>query len=117
LLQRVEDFPGIVILATNLKDNIDEAFARRFQSLIYFPLPNVEQRQRLWKNTLNGKVLLSEKVDLYKLAEEHELSGGAITNVVRYGAISALQMNRDTIHRDDLISGVVKELRKEGKTI
>ena len=117
LLQRVEDYPGIVILATNLKANIDDAFARRFQSLVYFPLPDVEQRHRLWKNTLNGKKHLAVGVDLHHLAEDYELSGGAIINVVRYGAISALQMNRNTINRDDLVNGVSKELRKEGKTI
>jgi hypothetical protein len=117
LLQRVEDYPGIVILATNLKANIDEAFARRFQSLVYFPLPNVSQRKRLWENTLNGRSGLIDGVDLENLASEYELSGGAIANVVRYGAISALQMNRNTINRDDLVKGVTKELRKEGKTV
>ena len=117
LLQRVEDYPGIVILATNLKANIDEAFARRFQSLVYFPLPDVSLRQRLWENTLNGKAVLDADVDLAYLANEYELSGGAITNVVRYGAISALQMKRASINRDDLVEGVAKELRKEGKTI
>lgn len=117
LLQRVEDFPGIVILATNLKDNIDEAFARRFQSLVYFPMPDADQRQRLWQNMLNGKRNLADGIDLQKLAEEYELSGGAITNVVRYGAISALRAQRQSFTVDDLVSGVAKELRKEGKTI
>ena len=117
LLQRVEDFPGIVILATNIKANIDEAFARRFQSLVYFPAPDAEQRQRLWSSTLNGKVRLDESVDLFRMAQDYELTGGAITNVVRYGAINALQKQRETICSDDLITGVIKELRKEGKTI
>ena len=117
LLQRVEDFSGIVILATNLKANIDEAFARRFQSLVYFPMPDAEQRQRLWNSTLNGKVRLDEGVDLQQLAHDYELTGGAITNVVRYGAINALQMQRETICCEDLVTGVIKELRKEGKTI
>ncbi len=117
LLQRVEDFPGVVILATNLKDNIDEAFARRFQSVIYFPMPDAAQRQRLWQGVLNGKARLAKEVKLVKLSEDYELSGGAITNVVRYGAIKALQDNRDTISSDDLRRGIVKELRKEGKTI
>ena len=117
LLQRIEDFPGVVILATNLKGNIDDAFARRFQSLVYFPMPDAEQRHRLWKNTLNGEAKLDEEVDLRQLADEYELTGGAITNVVRFGAISALQMNRNMINRDDLVHGVVKELRKEGKTV
>jgi hypothetical protein len=117
LLQRIEDFPGIVILATNLKANIDEAFARRFQSLVYFPMPDTEQRYRLWEGTLNGRCWLADDVDLSTLAENYELSGGAITNVVRYGAISALQGDRDTIFHNDLIKGITKELRKEGKTI
>jgi ATP-dependent 26S proteasome regulatory subunit len=56
-------------------------------------------------------------VRLEKLAEDHELSGGAIINVVRYGAVKALQMNRAAISYHDLTKGITKELRKEGKTI
>ena len=78
---------------------------------------DLSQRKRLWENTLNGRSGLADGVDLENLASEYELSGGAIANVVRYGAISALQMNRDTINRDDLVKGVTKELRKEGKTV
>ena len=117
LLQRVEDFPGVVILATNLKGNIDEAFARRFQSLIHFPMPDAEQRLRLWESMLNGHRGLANGIDLAALAEKYELAGGAITNVVRYGAISALQQQRDTLCLEDLVNGVAKELRKEGKTL
>jgi hypothetical protein len=117
LLQRVEDFPGVVILATNLKANIDEAFARRFQSVVYFPMPDAEQRYQLWKNTLNHKCRVSKKTDISEIAEKYELSGGAITNVVRYGAIRALKKNRGTLSRGDLIKGITRELRKEGKTV
>ncbi len=66
---------------------------------------------------LNGRSSLDDSIDLEQLASSYALSGGAITNVVRYGAISALQMNRTSINRDDLVKGVAKELRKEGKTI
>jgi SpoVK/Ycf46/Vps4 family AAA+-type ATPase len=117
LLQRVEDYPGVVILATNLKANIDDAFARRFQSLVYFPLPDASLRKRLWETTLNGRTGKTDDVDLALLASKYELTGGAIINVVRYAAISALQMKRNSINQDDLIKGVTKELRKEGKTI
>lgn len=117
LLQRVEDFPGVVILATNLKANIDEAFARRFQTSIYFPLPDAEQRLLLWQGYFKGKCILEESVDLGKLAEEYVLSGGAIANVVRYGAIRALHSGRQAISYDDLVKGISKELIKEGKTI
>lgn len=117
LLQRVEDFPGIVILATNLKANIDDAFARRFQSLVYFPMPDAAQRLRLWQGMLQQTGRLAPGTDLALLARQYELSGGAIANVVRYGAISALQCERDAITADDLRRGIAKELRKEGKTV
>ena len=54
LLQRIEDFPGMVILATNLRSNIDEAFSRRFQSVIYFPMPTEELRAEIWRKMLKG---------------------------------------------------------------
>ena len=117
LLQRVEDFPGVVILATNLKANIDDAFARRFQASIYFPLPDAEHRLLLWQGYFKGKCVLEESVDLEKIAEEYVLSGGAIANVVRYGAIRALHMGREAISHEDLVKGIAKELIKEGKTI
>jgi hypothetical protein len=116
LLQRVEDFPGTVILATNLKSNIDEAFARRFQSMVHFPMPDAEQRLRLWEGMVKHTRRLADDVDLEHLAEHHELSGGAIANVVRFGAISALQGRRSLITAADLHKGIVKELRKEGRT-
>lgn len=116
LLQRVEDFPGVVILASNIKANIDEAFSRRFQSAVYFPMPDTEHRLMLWKRILGNTKNLDMDISLEKLAEDYELSGGAITNVVRFGAINTLQMNRTQICQEDLIEGVTKELRKEGKT-
>jgi ATPase family associated with various cellular activities (AAA) len=115
LLQRVEDFPGTVILATNLKGNIDDAFARRFQSLVHFPMPDAEQRLRLWEGMLRHTGRLGDDVDLPALAEKHELAGGAIANVVRYGAIRALQ-DGGSITAADLRKGIAKEMRKEGRT-
>jgi len=117
LLQRVEDFPGVVILASNIKSNIDEAFSRRFQSVVYFPMPDAEHRLLLWKRILGNLKNLPLDISLKRLAEDYELSGGAITNVVRYGAISTLQMKRTVMLEDDLVEGVTRELRKEGKTV
>lgn len=116
LLQRVEDFPGVVILATNIKANIDDAFARRFQSFVYFPMPDAEQRLRLWTGILSDGSNMAKDVNLEQLAEDYELSGGAITNVVRYGAIRALQREEHLIGQSDLLRGISKELFKEGKT-
>ncbi|WP_457355383.1 ATP-binding protein [Roseateles sp. P5_D6] len=117
LLQRVEDFPGTVILASNLKGNIDEAFARRFQSAVYFPMPDADQRLRLWEGMVRHTGRLAADVDLAELAERHELAGGAIANVVRFGAIHAIQAGRERIGAADLHKGVAKELRKEGRTV
>lgn len=116
LLQRVEDFPGVVILATNLKANIDEAFARRFQSLVYFPMPDAEQRLRLWKGMVDGGCRMADDVDLDTIAQDHELSGGAIANVVRHGALCALRADRHVVCREDLLQGIRKELIKDGWT-
>jgi hypothetical protein len=116
LLQRVEDFPGVVILATNLHANIDEAFARRFQSVVYFPMPDAEERLRIWHGVLGDRCRLSEDVDMNTLSSKYNLSGGAIINVVRYGAINALRMKRQAINSEDLLQGIRRELSKEGRT-
>lgn len=116
LLQRVEDFPGIVILATNLEMNIDDAFARRFQSQVYFPLPDEVQRLRLWRGLFPDNGKLAADVDLEALAKEYALSGGSLTNVARYAAIRATSMQRDKIESADLELAIQKEFRKEGRT-
>lgn len=117
LLQRIEDFPGAVILATNLKDNIDEAFARRFQAQIHFPMPDADQRRQLWEGMARHTGRLEDDIDFSGFAEAYELSGGAIANIVRYGTLSAVQSGRSRISAADLHHGIVKELRKEGKTV
>lgn len=117
LLQRVEDFPGLVILATNMKSNIDEAFARRFQSMIHFPVPGPEQRLAIWKNSFSKHVKLDESIDFEEIANEYPLSGGAIINVLRYCSISALNRGGNTIIKEDIINGISKEYVKEGKTL
>src|SRR4029450_12042339 len=64
LLQRIEDFDGVVILATNLKSNVDDAFTRRFQSVIYFPLPAPDQRLQLWTNAFPDGISRDESINL-----------------------------------------------------
>lgn len=117
LLQRIEDYPGVIILATNLKNNIDEAFARRFQSMIHFPMPGPEERRRLWKHAFSTKSRLEATIDLGKISEDHALSGGAIINVVRYCSLLALERGDNVIRKSDLEKGIRKEFRKEGKTL
>jgi SpoVK/Ycf46/Vps4 family AAA+-type ATPase len=116
LLQRIEDFPGVVILASNLKSNIDEAFARRFQSMIYFPMPRPEHRLRLWQQAFQG-FGMGPGVDLKQIAQRFELAGGAIINVLRACALKAVERGEQRILLEDLMEGIRKEFRKEGKTV
>ncbi|AVR97110.1 ATP-binding protein [Pseudoduganella armeniaca] len=116
LLQRVEDFPGVVILASNLKGNIDQAFARRFQGAIYFGMPDCTQRLRLWRGMFRDPARLGPDVDLRRLAEEHELSGGSMTNVARYAAICATRQDRAYVTQAELLQGIRKEMLKEGRS-
>jgi hypothetical protein len=116
LLQRIEDFPGVVILATNLRSHLDEAFARRFQSMVHFPMPSVEQRRRLWDDNFKDKPYrLALDIDLHKLAGDYELSGGSIINVLRYACLKAVVRDPQEIRAQDLHYGIRRELHKEGK--
>ena len=117
LLQRVEDFPGVVILATNLKANLDDAFSRRFQSMIYFPMPGPEQRKALWEKAFSDHTVLEENFNLDELANKHEMAGGAIINVVRYCSMKALKRGENIILKKDVLEGIRKEFGKEGKIV
>lgn len=117
LLQRVEDFPGIVILASNLKGNIDDAFARRFQSMIYFPAPGPAERAALWRNAFSRGPRLAADVDFDRIAADYEVTGGAITNVLRHAALATLRRGEDAIRHADIAEGVRREFRKDGKTL
>ena len=113
LLQRIENYKGLVILATNLKPNIDSAFSRRLQSVILYNLPNKSQRIQLWENALNGISKLDTS-DIKYISENFNLSGGSIKNVVQYAWLKSLKKESD-INKNDLILGIKRELIKEGK--
>jgi len=115
LLQRIEDFPGVAILATNIKSNLDEAFARRFQSLVFFPMPEPHDRLRLWKQAFDG-LPVDNDVNFEDLAERHEMAGGSIINVLRYAAIWMRHKRAESISKRMILAGIRKELSKEGKT-
>lgn len=117
LLQRIESYNGLVVLSSNLKKNMDEAFIRRFQSIIYFPSPKAEERLRLWQNTFSPKTELEDKIHLEEVAEKYELTGGNIVNIVQYCSLMAMQRNSHIILYDDLMYGIQKEYLKAGKTV
>lgn len=115
LLQRVEQYNGLVILATNFKSNIDEAFCRRFQSFIFFPMPGIEERLCLWQKSFPIKFQLADDIDLPMLAQKYELSGAEIINIVQFACLRTLNRGNDKIIFNDLIQGIKKEFQKEGR--
>ena len=106
LLQRIEDFPGTVILATNLKSNIDEAFSRRFQSIIYFPMPSEELRAELWRSMLPKEWLGDDAEDLIATAAQSELSGGSIANVVRKCAVQLVNKPQSKVDKNVILTAL-----------
>lgn len=118
LLQRIEDFPGLMILASNFKSNIDEAFLRRFHAIIQFPMPNAQERLKLWNQCLPASVPYSaDNLPLTKLAETYEMSGASILNVMQYASLRALSRDDRTLFGQDLMDEIRRELRKEEKTL
>jgi SpoVK/Ycf46/Vps4 family AAA+-type ATPase len=115
LQRRVEDFPGVVILASNLKRNIDDAFARRLQSAIYFPPPGPDERLRLWNAAFSDRSRLDPEVDLAQLAEQFEVTGGTIGNVLRSASLTALRRGAQAVRLQDITEGIRRELRKDGE--
>lgn len=121
LLQRVESFAGLVILASNFKSNIDDAFMRRFQSIIHFPMPGAAERLTLWQKSFPEK-MQTNSLNLPALAQRYELSGASILNVVQYAALRSLERANGQpaavrILEEDVREGVVREFGKEGKSV
>ena len=112
LLQRVENYDGLVILASNFKSNIDEAFIRRFQTIIHFPLPKMSERLQIWKNAFPEKVKLAPDLQLESAAKKYELSGAEIMNVVQYACLKTLERNDTVIHLKDVSKGIRNVYRK-----
>ena len=115
LLQRIEAHPGLVILASNFKSNIDTAFSRRFHSIIEYKLPSQSERKLLWEVSLPKGIPLDPDVSIDKLSRLYEVTGANIINVVQYACLQKLKKNADAIQWVDLINGIRKEYVKEDK--
>lgn len=117
LLQRVEAYDGLVILASNLKSNVDDAFMRRFQSIVYFPMPDAKARLLLWQRSFPQQITLEDTIDLIELADQYELSGADIMNVVQYCCLQALKRGDRLILYSDILCAVKREFSKTGKIL
>jgi SpoVK/Ycf46/Vps4 family AAA+-type ATPase len=116
LLQRMETFDGIAILATNLRANVDEAFARRLDLIVDFPLPEVELRRALWDRCLAPEVPREPDLDLDFCARAFELSGGNIRSIAITAAYLAAEGSR-AVTMVDLVRAIQQEYRKLGRLI
>ena len=114
LLQKMEEFDGVVILATNFKKNMDPAFVRRIQFILEFPFPDEEHREKIWKKVFPDEAPLSTEVDFPFLARRLEIAGGNIKNISLRAAYLAADKD-DGIHMEHLIAAAKRELQKIGK--
>lgn len=115
LLQRIENYPGLVILASNFKSNIDNAFTRRFNAIIHFPMPDALERLEIWKKGFPQNIKFGKNVDLERLAKSYELSGSNIMNVIQFACLRALANGKKIILEAYILKGIQKEFEKEGK--
>jgi ATPase family associated with various cellular activities (AAA) len=114
LLQKMEGYPGAVILATNFRRNIDDAFVRRLDFVIDFPFPEADDRRRIWERVLPEEAPLAEDIDLGFLSEKFKLSGGAIRNCSLAGAFQAADED-SPISMRHLVRAVAQEYGKQGR--
>jgi AAA+ superfamily predicted ATPase len=115
LLQRIEDFSGLVILSSNNKANIDPAFLRRFNAIVHFPLPDVNERLHLWQIYLpqNHKLTTAE---ITSLAGKYEVTGATVLNAIHHSAINTFTNNK-LIEMADLMESLKREFQKEDRMI
>lgn len=117
LLQRIEGYNGLVILATNQRSNIDDAFARRFQTIIHFPIPRPEERYQIWCKAFPSQIEIAGDIDWRQVAVRFELTGAGIMNVTHYCAVEALADQSLYLDFKRLEAAILREYIKEGKVV
>jgi len=115
LLQRIESYAGVSILATNLLQNFDEAFRRRISYMVHFPMPDVNLRKELWESIFPKETPLGWDVDALTLAQAFELSGASIKNAALHGALYA-KADGCEVGMRHILDGIRNEYGKQGKS-
>lgn len=115
LLQRIEQYSGVSILATNLLQNFDEAFRRRISYMVHFPMPDMGLRKELWESIFPVQTPVSSEVDPLMLAQAFELSGASIKNAAMHGALLAMAEGTE-VRMKHILSGIRNEYGKQGKS-
>jgi SpoVK/Ycf46/Vps4 family AAA+-type ATPase len=116
LLQRMEEHEGLVVLATNLRKNMDEAFVRRLHIAIDFPMPSVDDRRRIWERMWPEPAPLDPALDLDLMARDVQVSGGAIRNIALAGAFLAAA-DGGVVTMQHLLHATRREYTKMGKVL
>lgn len=116
LLQKMEEYEGVIILATNYMQNMDEAFKRRIQFLIEFALPDEVCRRTLWEKVFPEQTEFDEEPDYDFLAKQFELSGSHIKNIALQAAFFAADEKKG-VNMEHIIKALLLEMRKTGKRI
>jgi SpoVK/Ycf46/Vps4 family AAA+-type ATPase len=116
LLQRMEAYDGIAILATNMRQNLDEAFLRRLAFVVQFPFPDEAHRRQIWERAWPARNLLADDVDLDRLARDYRLSGSNIRNVAVAAAFTAAAQ-AGPITLEAIVAAVQHEYQKQGKVV
>ncbi|MBU2569110.1 MAG: ATP-binding protein [Gammaproteobacteria bacterium] len=117
LLQRIENYNGLVILASNQRANIDEAFVRRFQAIIHFPMPGADERYEIWRKTIPEQLEVHIDIDWRQVANRYELSGASILNVTHYCAVEIIAAQSARLDLKRLETAIQREFIKEGKVV
>ncbi|MER2603708.1 MAG: ATP-binding protein, partial [Candidatus Competibacter phosphatis] len=115
LLQKMEEYEGVAILATNLRGHMDEAFVRRMHAIVEFPFPDEMHRRRIWEVMFPSEAPLAEDVDFGVLAREVKLAGGNIKNIALTAAFYAADSG-DVIGMPHLLQAARREYQKLGRT-
>jgi SpoVK/Ycf46/Vps4 family AAA+-type ATPase len=116
LLQKMEQFDGIAILATNLRGNLDDAFVRRLAFAVHFPFPEVDLRERIWRGIWPSAAPVDPELDVAFLARQFPLSGGHIKNIAVAAAFLAAKRG-SRVEMRDVVHATRREYQKLGKTL
>jgi adenylate kinase family enzyme len=117
LLQRIEDFPSLLILASNFKSNMDEAFLRRFHTIVHFPAPSPAERLLLWEKSWPASYKAEPTLNLKLIAEKYDLNGAAIINIMHFACLQAIARGDEYIRHADIYEAIKTEYRKEERSI
>ncbi len=117
LLQRLENYPGLVILATNHRNHLDSAFSRRLTFMIRFPFPDVNLRERMWRAIWPDAIQLAEEIDLHQLAQRAEMTGANIRNAALLASWLAAEEGDSRIQPHHIERAIKRELAKIGRVL